>query len=197
MKPVQGQIVAEVHMDLGVRTPLIRVCIGLAIALFAAAAPMRGGAAPSFVIVGNTSIGGFHPYKMNGRLSQAIAVFGQPSTIRRRTIDGISACVANWPEIGLSMSFFPYARTCLPRGSCFNWAIVTGRRWRTAKGLTLTDSRWRLYQLYPKATARGQWRVLLIRPGLEGTYSALSAKLIRLRVAAFKVEAGSCEAFAP
>jgi hypothetical protein len=188
-------------MDLRVPTPLIRVCIGLAIALLAAeaaaAAPVHSRATPSFVIVGNRSIGGFHPYKMNGRLSQAIAVFGQPSTIRRRTIDGISACIANWPEIGLSMSFFPYARTCLPRRSCFNRAIVTLRRWRTAKGLRLTDSRRRLYQLYPKATARGQWRVLLMRPGLEGTYSALSAKLIRLRVAAFRVEAGSCEAFFP
>lgn len=153
--------------------------------------------APSFVIVGNTSIGGFRPYKMNGRLSQAIVVFGEPTTIRRRTIDTIRACVAGWRELGLSMSFFHYARSCVPERSCFYEAIATGHRWRTAKGLRIGDSRRHLYQLYPKAQARGQWRTLLIRPGLEGTYPALSAKLINRRVAALRVEAGSCEAFFP
>ena len=160
--------------------------------------PTAGGrAAQSFVIVGDTSIGGFHPYRMNGRLSQAIRVFGKPTTIRRRTIDTIRACVANWRGLGLSMSFFPYARTCVPERSCFYEAIATGRRWRTAKGLRIGDSRRRLYQLYPKAKARGQWRALLIRPGLEGTYWALSAQLAHVRVAALRVEAGSCEAFFP
>lgn len=174
---------------------------GLAIALLVtpAAAPTTTSvrAVPTFVIVGNTSIGGFRPYKMNGRLSQAIAVFGEPTTIRRRAIDTISACVLGWPGLGLSMSFFPYARTCVPERSCFYEAIATGRRWRTAKGLRIGDTRRRLDQLYPRAQAREQWRALLIRPGLEGTYWALSAKLIRLRVAAFRVEAGSCEAFFP
>jgi hypothetical protein len=177
--------------------PVAVLAVTLLITPAAAPTAVSVRAASSFVIVGNTSIGGFRPYRMNGRLSQAIAMFGEPTTIRRRTIDTIHACVAGWPELGLSMSFFPYARTCVPERSCFYEAIATGRRWRTAKGLRIGDTRRSLYQLYPKAKARGQWRALLIRPGLEGTYSALSAKLIRIRVGAFRVEAASCEAFFP
>jgi hypothetical protein len=38
----------------------------------------RKKAAADIVIYGDLSIGGFRPYEKNGRLSQAIAVFGEP-----------------------------------------------------------------------------------------------------------------------
>lgn len=153
--------------------------------------------APSFVIYGDTSIGGFGVYKDHGRLSQAIAVFGEPETVRQRRVGSLRTCVARWPALGLSASFFPYAKTCVPERSCFNEAIVTGPRSRTAKGLTIGDSRRRVYQLYPRARVRGASRALLVRPGLDGTFDAVSAKLVNRRVAALRVSASSCEGFFP
>src|SRR6266508_3756140 len=88
-------------------------------------------AVPSFVIQGDTKIGGF-AVKANGSLAGAIRAFGQPRL--RRTGE---ACAATWGSHGLWMSFYNLggANPCTPRFGRFSKAIVHGTRWRTDKGL--------------------------------------------------------------
>lgn len=95
----------------------------------------------------------------------------------------------------MTLRFNPYKPGCVPESSCFHEATLTGKGWRTAKGLRVGDTRQRLYQLYPRLKARGLWRTLLTRPGLENTYPALEAKLVALRVVAFRVVVPACEGF--
>jgi hypothetical protein len=164
--------------------------LGLATLAALALATAAHGSGPSRVIQGNQKIGPFAPYLDHGKLSQAIDAFGKPASLTSRP--GLYECVARWPALGLTIVF---NNVCASE-TCFLNAVVTGRGWRTAKGLHIGDSRTRLSRLYPRAKARGAWRGLLVEPGFaEGTYFALGARLVQGRVTAFRVETqSSCEA---
>jgi len=97
------------------------------------------------------------------------------------------------------MQFAPYRPTCQPETSCFETAIMTGSRWRTEKGLRIGNPRQRLYALYPRVSGSGAWRELYAAPSIEPglTFPGLEAKLVNRRVAAFRVNANSCEGFNP
>jgi hypothetical protein len=150
-------------------------------------------AVPSFVIQGDTKIGGF-AVKANGSLAGAIRAFGQPRL--RRTGE---ACAATWSSYGLSMSFYNLggANPCTPRFGRFSKAIVHGTRWRTDKGLRTGMSSHLIRRYYPRATFHrglrfywpsGWW--LVPRPELfggGGTYPGLLAETARGIVISFQV----------
>lgn len=136
----------------------------------------------SFVIVADTTIGGF---PRAGTVQQAIDVFGPP--VSRQ--DNYETCVLRWPGLGLTMkTYYPDAQRDPCGGSAKHvLTTATDRRWRTSKGLRIGDPVSRLRALYPRAKQElpGRW-YLTIRwlgvplPGLE-------ANVERGRVASFTV----------
>jgi hypothetical protein len=162
--------------------------IGAALAASAAA-----GAAPSFVVTGDTRIGTF-AVKTDGSLAGAIRAFGQPRL--RRTGE---ACRATWSPYGLTMSFYNLggANPCTPRFGRFSKAVMHGTRWRTDKGLRTGMSSKTIRKYYPRAAFHrglryywpsGWW--LITRPELfggGGTYAGLLAATERGSVIAFQV----------
>jgi hypothetical protein len=143
-------------------------------------------AALALVIQGDTRLGSY-AVKGDGSLGGAIAAFGRPSG-RWRT--GIG-CTTRWRALGLRIDWYNLggADPCSPRGGRFYRALVTGRGWRTAKGLRVGDSAERLRRLFPRAERHGDWQWLVPRfysvPGYR--YPGLAAKVVRGRVAALAV----------
>jgi hypothetical protein len=162
-----------------------------AVALAAAPAAL----AASFVIQGDYRIGGY-AVKADGSLAGVIDEYGRPTSVRRRFQGG--ACDVRWRAIGLFVEFYNLGGddSCRPASGRFRRATMTGRRWRTAKGLRIGDSVARLRRLYPRATFRAErfygrawWLVTRTSPfGLRDDYPGLRATVRNGRVQAFVVE---------
>lgn len=177
--------------------PATRVLVVLALAGWMTASASATAVGTTRTIYGDSSVGGFKPYQDFGRLSQAIAVFGEPASLRPSADkSGARTCSANWKQIGLLLTFNAYRGGCIPESSCVYEALVTGRNWQTSMGLRIGDLRQRLYTLYPHTRAKGAWRSLLTRTGIAGLpFTAVAAKLVGKRVVAFRVVTASCEGF--
>jgi hypothetical protein len=163
-------------MQMTARLAVAVLAGALALAAVAHASP------PSRVIQGSRQIGSFQTEYDHGQLKYAIAAFGRPASLTPRR-DGYT-CVASWASLALTMTY--NSATC-SKSSCFISAVVTGKEWRTAKGLRVGDSLARLRLLYPKAKMREGLEALEIDPALEGTVVGLGARMSGGRVAAIRV----------
>ena len=167
------------------------------IAAVAATLAATARSATPYVIYGDSRIGPFQVQR--GKLATAIKAFGTPSAIRH-VAGSQYLCETRWKPVGLRLTFYVLGGSsdaCVPEQGCFRNALITGPRWRTAKGLRIGDSRARLAALYPAGASklRGAWWPLLIRPfpeELGGPYPALEAKLHQGRVTAFRIVALTC-----
>ena len=170
-----------------------RLLRSIALAVVTAlAASSPATAAPSFVIAGDTRVGGF-AVKADGSLAGAIRAFGQPRL--RRTGE---ACSATWAAYGLTMSFYNLggANPCTPRFGRFSKATTYGTRWRTDKGLRIGMSSKTIRRYYPRATFHrglrfyrpsGWWLVTRAELfGGSGTYPGLLAATTRGSVSSFQ-----------
>jgi hypothetical protein len=118
------------------------VALGLAIVAGAGTA-----AAVRTMVVSPSRIGAYAP-RSNPSFRAARAVFGAPSTVIATGPSG--NCVTTWPGIGLTMRFYTLGIT-KDRCASFASAEMTGRAWRTPRGLANGDSLARLKRLYPNA----------------------------------------------
>jgi hypothetical protein len=134
----------------------LAVLIGLAAILAVTAS-----AAPNFVIRRDKDIGGF-ALAANGKLSGAIAVYGNPAS---RQQFGYDECTVVWKDLGIQSTFsHSYDEPCASNG-CHLESAITGQRWRTDKGLRVGDSLSRLRHLYPRGKVfLGKRWSLLTRP---------------------------------
>lgn len=149
--------------------------------------------APSFVIQGYTNIGGFSPTR-DGSLDGAIAVFGQPSSMKPAPYDrSQNFCVIHWARFGVTMKTYLIAAE---RGlNCTketrHWTThLTDPRWRTVKGLRIGDRTQKLMRLYPTATrATGGWWPLVSKDllGIGQSDPLLQAHVVDGRVREFAV----------
>jgi hypothetical protein len=143
-----------------------------------------------FTIQGDRSLG---PLRVGtGTLAQARAVYGSPSAVRRSG----QTCTARWSSAQLSVSFLAFDSD--PCGSgVVVYAVATGRRWRTDRGLRIGDSASRLRALYPRAKAhRDGWWLIGRRACAEvggQAFPGLKARVNRRGVTAFVVTAGVCD----
>lgn len=154
----------------------------LALSVDAAAAP------GSSVVRGDVQIGRYLVQR-DGTLGGAIRAFGRPSSLVRSDI----TCLARWPARGVRISFYNLGgqNPCNGRYGYFGEAIITGRSWRTGKGLRIGDPARRVTQLYGPPRRSGVWVWLVTRRSPVGgnvPYSGLSAKIQNGRVAAFRVK---------
>ncbi len=165
------------------------------VALTLAAAAGASGAVDDFTIRGDVRIGPYRVWKQ-GSLHAAIGVFGRPTAMRRGGnpyFQGL--CHVSWRSLGLSMRFYVLRRRnpCAPQHGCFFSALMTGKQWRTGRGLRIGDPSRRLYALYSGVRAHSYWRWLVTVPSPgAGSYPGLAAKLRKGVVVAFAVRAYTC-----
>jgi hypothetical protein len=172
------------------RSGLLVVVSGIALSF----APQGSAAPSSFVIQWDYKIGGY-TVKEDGTLFGAIKEFGEPTSLRRggRRLRGWNACVARWRQLGLRIVFYNLGGQdpCKPQYGYFRDALITGKQWRTSKGLRVGQP-WRyIFRYYARPMTRnGTWWSLVRRRwpyGSGGTYGALSAKVMNGWVIAFQV----------
>jgi len=162
------------------------IALGLGTALLFAqeAAPV-----PTYVVRGDYKIGRYQ-VKLDGTLYGAIRAFGTP--LLERSYD---SCLAGWPAIGLRILFYNLGGQdpCLPQYGYFSFAVMTGRHWRTGKGLRIGDPERRLFALYSPRERTGAWWWLVTRRTLVGDcprgcfYPGLEAKVHNGWVVALRV----------
>lgn len=148
--------------------------------------------APSFVIQGYTNIGGFSPTR-DGSLDGAIAVFGQPSSMKSAPPDqSQNFCVVRWARFGVTMKTYLIAeggQNCTPETR--HWTTrLTDPRWRTVKGLRIGDRTQKLMRLYPTAIrATGGWWPLVSKDllGIGQSDPLLQAHVVDGRVREFAI----------
>jgi hypothetical protein len=182
------------------RRPFRRLVLpALLLVLAAAAAP--GSAAPArapaqatdlVVKVAGTrvslaGVGGREP------LGDFVARFGAP-TVRRR-VEQV-ACDVRWSPIGLRVLFANLGGLdpCSDEGGHAQRAVVTGARWRTARGLRIGDSLARLRERYPGAVLRNRvwWLARAFSPiGTGGDYPVLAAVVRSGEVRALRLSIGA------
>lgn len=166
-----------------------RRCLLLAGLTLALAVPAASAAPSSYVIQGDYRIDGY-AVKANGKLAGAVAAFGQPGSLRRGPREN---CAARWPSLGLRIGFYNLggANPCRPETGFFGSALVTGRRWRTANGLRIGDRAITILIRHPKARPspqeRNWWWLVPRFTQATGGYGGLEAKVVKGRVAAFRV----------
>jgi hypothetical protein len=135
--------------------------------------------------------------KRNGTLGGAIAALGTPAS-KTRIWPMSEACRVVWPQrIGARMVFYNLGgqNPCSRRYGYFSEAVMTGKRWRTSKGLAIGDPRSKLLQLYPNARYRSDryygnsWWLITrgSRYGGGGVYPGLRAHLQSGRIVKFVV----------
>jgi hypothetical protein len=169
------------------------VCaVGLA-ALVAAAA--RGAPAPALVIQGDRVLAGV---RVGAERAAVEARLGPADSVRRTSRGD---CRLVWRRLGLVLTTIDFAQRNPCRGP-FVVATVTGRTWRTAKGLRVGRPVARLRHLYPAARfhtgfapERGWWLVPRRRCAEVGggPYPGLLARVRSGRVSALVVTVGVCE----
>jgi hypothetical protein len=165
--------------------------LAFATVVFAAlAGSVSSASAASYVIQGDYKIGAF-AVKDNGTLDGAIRAFGRPTSMRYsgRTTSG---CVVRWTPLGLRIHFYNLGGhdACKRQYGYFGRALITGKQWRTSKGLRIGEPSRRLYVLYSPRRFTGPWAWLLTRYtpiGVNGHYPGLEAKLHNGWVVAFRI----------
>jgi hypothetical protein len=134
------------------------------VALTAASAGIAGPQVThSYLIRGNT-VGGFST--ATGDFAQAQKLFGGPySSTQNQT-----ACVARWTD-GLTLIFKRRLPFSAFKKACrlVRSGKITGKRWRTDKGLSVGSAQSSIKKLYPKAARRKVAGVLewMLVPGLK------------------------------
>jgi hypothetical protein len=132
----------------------------------------------------------------SGTLSEAIAEYGNPTSIHHRP----STCIARWRPLKLAMQFLSFTGDPCGSGTLV-FATAAARRWKTDRGLRVGSSKSRLLTLYPNAKAKPDGRWLITRhacpdvggnafPGLKAQMGGSGAQR---HVTAFVVSANICE----
>jgi hypothetical protein len=159
----------------------------------AAITPSSSAQITSFVIQGDYKIGGY-AVKANGTLDGALKAFGEPTSIRRGAYRGRPSvtCVVRWRSLGLRIQFYNLGGQdpCKPQYGYFGHALITGKEWRTSKGLRIGEPSHRLYALYSPRRFTGPWAWLVSRYtpiGIGGYYPGLEAKRLDGWVVAFRI----------
>jgi hypothetical protein len=139
------------------------------------------------------SIGDFKPER-NPRYAAAVRAFGEPGSERSRS--GGSACIVNWPRVGVRIVFanFGLGSACDRDLGRSQSARAYGDGWRTKKGLRVGARLRRLRRLYPRASRhrRNWWLatgVSLIGP--RHRYPVLAATVRDGRVRSFRLWIGA------
>jgi len=152
-------------------------------------APRVAAQPETYVVRGDTNIGSY-AVKVDGTLLGAQRAFGRATLLKGRY-----GCTGRWPALGLRIDFYNLGGhdPCTPQYGYFSSAVMTGERWRTARGLAIGDASRKLFSLYsnaPNFRQRGQWFWLLTRYtriGDGGYYPGLEAKVVNGIVVAFRV----------
>jgi hypothetical protein len=154
------------------------------LAVLTATLTATASAAPSFVIRRDNDIGGF-VLARNGKISGAIAVYGNPTS---REQFGYDECTVVWTELGIQSTFsHSYDNPCALSG-CHLGSVITGRQWKTDKGLRVGDSLQRLRKLYPRAKIfLGKRWSLISRPFGGTRVPTLLATVNAKRITTFTV----------
>jgi hypothetical protein len=121
-----------------------RVLLALALAAFLAGVA-QGASAPALVIQGDRVVGGVRILSGRPALERR---FGGPDSARRQSA---YECALVWRTLGLTATLLDLSRQAPCRAGAFVRATVTGRSWRTAKGLRVGSTVVRLRRLYPRA----------------------------------------------
>jgi hypothetical protein len=173
---------------------LLVACVVLLVAAdAAAAAPFTinaRGSADSFGRV--LAIGDFKPSR-DPTLGAALDVFGEPSSQTRVFSWG---CRVSWHGLGVKILFanFGGGSACRKDLGRSQTARAYGDRWRTAKGLRVTQTLARLKSLYPSARQHGRswWLVTALSPiGEPHRYPVLAATVRNGRVRSFSLFIGA------
>jgi hypothetical protein len=161
----------------------------VAVCVLAALIVPTASAAPSFVIRGDSDIGGLALAKY-GSLRHAIEKFGQPTSYDK---NGWDTCAAGWRSFGIRSIFTsspddPCADFAGARG-CHVRSTISGRQWKTAKGLRIGDPARKIRRLYPKARPYIGRDWSLVRRKFGGVWvPSLTATVQRGKVQAFVVK---------
>lgn len=172
----------------------MRIAVGVVTAMTALSLAPGSGAQPnSFVIQGDYKLGDY-AVKTNGTLDGAIRAFGEPTSIKRGRYRGrpTNECVVRWTDIGLRIHFYNLGGqdACARQYGYFGQALITGKQWRTSKGLRIGEPSRRLYALYAPRRFTGPWAWLVTRYtriGVNGHYAGLEGKILNGWVVAFRV----------
>jgi len=149
----------------------------------------------SYVIQGNSKIGSYD-LRVDPTLQGATEVFGTPTRVGKIGRIGWNLCQGRWTEHGLTITFYNLGGedSCKPQFGNFGRAILTDKRWRTAKGLRIGDTRYKMQSLYRPRYYKGEWATLVseirrfdcsLPKGC--VYRMLEAKVMSGRVVAFRV----------
>lgn len=193
-----------------VRRPA-RSCAALGIALLASCS---SGEKPLELRVDEVStVIGDYRAEEDPTLRGATSVFGEPSECRILPVTKFSS--VRWQRLGLRMEFGSYGpypsggNACTARAHArLSRVFVSGRRWRTSRGLRIGDTQERLSELYPYANRvrgtdvdwagadparwRGWWLVVRVtHVGEFHPYAAMLARIRGGRVSEFVVHVGA------
>jgi hypothetical protein len=140
-------------------------------------------AAPTFVIRGDSDIGGF-TLTHNGSLKTAIDIYGTPTT--RQPFGDV--CTVVWDTYGIKAQFFYMQPGACSPNACHRESALRGKQWRTAKGLHIGDTLQRLHKLYrhSRRFIGSDW-ALASRPFAGVRTPTLLATVNARRVVAFVV----------
>lgn len=148
----------------------------------------------SYVIQSNVQIGSYK-LTVDPTLQGAIEVFGSPTRLGKARADS-EICQGRWAEHGLTISFYNLGgqNPCEAQYGNFLRAILTDKRWRTAKNLRIGDTYQKLTRLYHPRHFNGQWAVLLSELRRADCslpkgclFPKLEAKVMNGRAVAFRV----------
>lgn len=123
-------------------------------------------------------------------LARAIAVFGQPSSIKPS--GGSDGCRVKWPQRRMTAIFanFGGSNACTRSGGMLQALTIRSRAWRTLGGLRVGNSTARMHRLYPDAELRrGVWELVIAQFG-DLPVATVSALPRNGRVAALKLWVG-------
>jgi hypothetical protein len=139
------------------------------------------------------AIGDFKPER-NPRYAAAVRAYGEPGSERSRS--GGSACVVNWPTVGVRIVFanFGGGSACDRDLGRSQSARAYGDEWQTRKGLRVGARLRRLQRLYPRARRHGRSWWLVTAVSLIGDrrrYPVLAATVRGGRVRSFRLWIGA------
>jgi hypothetical protein len=140
------------------------------------------------------AIGDFKPAR-NPTYGAAVRAYGEPASERSRS--GGSACIVNWPRVGVRIVFanFGLGSACDRDLGRSQSARAYGDEWRTRRGLRVGARLSRLRRLYPRVRRHGRnwWLVTgvsLTGPGRH-RYPVLAATVRGRRVRSFLLWIGA------
>jgi hypothetical protein len=175
---------------------LVVLAAGLVVVLLCStgSANARNDATPQFTIVGDRTVGGV---RMGATLDDATAVLGMPE-VQRRLND--YECRAGWRAIGLTLLFLDLSNADPCGEGALIRATAASAKWRTGKGLRVSDPVARLRAVYRAARYHrlgypGWWLITRRTCPTTGSqrYPGLLARTVHRRVGALVVGIAACE----